>query len=174
MQTTLILRSSRLYLRMLSETDATATYAGWLNDPEVNRFLATKHATIPELQEYIRIKNSKDDTLLFGIFLNEGDKHIGTIKLEPIEPTQKRATIAIMIGDKDHWGKGLAMEAMQLLMDYSFKELGVREMHLGVIGQNTSAIKVYKKLGFIEVQRKLHSVQYGNEVFDQVEMILRP
>ena len=165
--------SERLVLRTMTTDDATETYAGWLNSPEVNLYLETKSATIEELVDYIKEKNAKGDTLFFGIFLKEEGTHIGTIKLEPIEPDKNRATIAIMIGDKEQWGKGYAGESMQLLIDWCFEDLGFDTMELGAIGKNTAAIHAYEKLGFTEVRREIGSVQYGDEIHDHVLMELK-
>ena len=35
--------SKRLDYRLLSEDDVTQNYVDWLNDPEVNRYLETRH-----------------------------------------------------------------------------------------------------------------------------------
>mgnify|MGYP001618205486 CR=1 FL=1 len=169
----LAFESSRLTLRIMEDHDATPEYAGWLNDPEVNRYLATKSATIQELQDYIRKKDLQVDALFFGVYLKENNAHIGTVKLEPIEPDQKRATIAVMIGDKASWGKGYAAEAMQLLMDWCFNELGFDEVNLGVIAKNAAAIRAYEKLGFVEMKRELAYVQYGDEMHDHVLMAVK-
>lgn len=168
-----ILKGERVYLRALTKADATPVYASWLNDGDINKFLATKSATIPELEEYINKKNSQSDALFFGIFLNSNDQHIGTVKLEPIDIVNKKATIAIMIGDKVSWGKGFAKEAMRVLIDYAFRALKIEEINLGVLLQNENAIKVYKKLGFKEVRRELQSVKYPNGVFDQAWMVYK-
>ncbi len=157
----------------MHESDASEAYASWLNDPEVNRYLATKHATSAELRKYIEEKNRKPDTELFGIFLREGDRHVGTLKLEPIDRAAKKATLGILIGDKREWGKGYAGEAIRLAIAHCFGELGMEEVWLGVIAQNTSALRAYQKLGFVETARKPGSVVFPNGVFDQVEMILR-
>lgn len=163
----------RLTLRTLHAEDATPLYAGWLNDPEVNLFLATKEATVNSVRAFIEEKNAQENALFFGIFLKEDGKHIGTIKLEPIELEEKRATIAIMIGDKKQWGKGYAAEAMQLLIDWCFQELGCQEVNLGVIAKNTSAIRLYEKLGFEETHRDIGTVQYGDDTHDHVHMVLK-
>jgi RimJ/RimL family protein N-acetyltransferase len=163
----------RLVLHAMTSGDATETYAGWLNNPEVNLYLETKSATIEELVQYIEQKDAKSDALFFGIFLKEEGTHIGTIKLEPIEPENHRATIAIMIGDKEQWGKGYAGEAMQLLIDWCFDELGFDVIELGAIGKNAAAIHAYEKLGFQEVKREIGSVQYGEDIHDHVLMELK-
>lgn len=148
------LAGERIYLRFMEISDATEEYCGWLNDPEVNRFLKTKSAAINELRAYIVKKNEQPDVLFFGIFLKDGDKHIGTITLRGIDLVAGKATIAMMIGNKNYWGKGLIGEAMRLLIDYSFRELDLKEINLGVASQNISAIRAYEKIGFAEIGRK--------------------
>lgn len=169
----LTLSGPRVKLRIMDDRDATPEYSLWLSDPEINRFLATKGATVEELRDYIAKKNLQSDALFFGIFLKEHDDHIGTVKLEPIEPEKKRATIAVMIGNKNYWGKGYAAEAMGLLCDWCFDVLALEEMNLGVIANNVSAIKAYKKIGFFETKRDLQYIRYGDELHDQVWMALR-
>ena len=158
----------RVTLRIMEDGDATERYAGWINDPEVNRFLGTKHTTVQGLRDYIAQK----DALFFGIFLKDGT-HIGTVKLEPIEHEKNCATIAVMIGDKTCWGKGYAAEAMQLLIDWCFQELKFDEVNLGVIAKNAAAIRAYEKMGFVETKREMAYVQYGDEVHDHVLMALK-
>jgi ribosomal-protein-alanine N-acetyltransferase len=169
----MMFRSERLEVRPMTIHEATPTYASWLNDKEVNRYLATKGSTVEELRHYITKKSAQTDCEFYGIFLHPEGRHIGTIKLEPIERVQGYAQIGILIGDKQEWGKGYGSEAMRLIIDYCFKTLRLGEVKLGVIGENEAALQLYKKLGFVEVARKPQSVHYPNGVFDQVEMSLK-
>jgi RimJ/RimL family protein N-acetyltransferase len=163
----------RVMLRVMEKRDATQQYADWLNDPEVNRYLATKGATIGELRAYVEQKHLQPDALFFGIFLRSNGAHIGTVKLEPIELAAKRATIAVMIGDKASWGQGYAREAMQLLIDWCFGALACDEVILGVASKNSAAVRLYEKLGFREISREPNTSRYGPEVQDQVWMTLQ-
>lgn len=167
-----ILTGQRLYLRALLTDDATPEYCAWLNDSEVTRFLSTKHATIEELQNYIKQKSIRLDCFFMGMFLNDLGKHIGTIKLEPIDMLGKRATIALMIGDKQYWGQGYGPEALQLLIDYCFGELNLDEVNLGVRSNNHPAIRSYEKLGFIETAREKDAIRDGDIISDQVTMVI--
>lgn len=170
---TLELQGERLLLRTMDDTHATDTYAGWLNDPNVHQYLGTKSATIAELRSYIAERNAQSDALLFGIFLKEDRTHIGTIKLEPINIPEKNATIAVMIGDTSQWGKGYAGEAMHILIDWCFQALDIDEIRLGVIADNSRAIRAYEKLGFRETRRDIQTVRYGEDVYDHVWMALQ-
>ncbi len=166
------LEGSRLIIRTLTSEDATEKYANWLNDPDINRFLATKSATIGSVREYINARNEQSNCLFFGIFLH-GD-HIGTIKLEPIDLKKKTATIAIMLGDKRLWGHGYGPEALRILIRYGFDVLELHDINLGVISDNHGAIRSYEKVGFRERHRTIKSIRYGDNVYDHVTMEVTP
>ena len=138
----------RICLRELTEKDATMKYCSWLNDPETNKFLETKNATIESLRKYIQERRVDDNCLFLGIFSKETKSHIGNIKLEPIDFESEKATLGVLIGDKGYWGKGIGTEAVQLLVVYAFEDLGLKRIELGVISGNKVAISCYQKAGF--------------------------
>mgnify|MGYP002725587277 CR=1 FL=1 len=162
----------RITVRTMETSDATERYASWLNDPEINRYLGTKSATIEELRDYISNWNQQSNALFFGIFIKDG-AHIGTIKLEPIDIENKTAMIAIMIGDKSTWGKGYGSEAMKLLIDWCFEELKLEKITLGVVSTHMSAIQAYEKLGFEGYEVEPQCLHYGDEVHDRLYMALK-
>jgi spore coat polysaccharide biosynthesis protein SpsF len=139
----------RIILKSLSDDDATPEYCGWLNDPEINKFLVTKDTTIDQLKEYIRSKRENKSSLFFGIFLKENRKHIGNIKLDPINYSEKEATIGILIGDRDSWSRGYCTEAVTLVKKYMFTKKIVNTIRLGVIAGNIPAVHCYQKSGFL-------------------------
>ena len=142
------IKGSRIYLRGLKESDASDTYLSWLNDPVVNSHIETKQATAKELKEYIREKDEHYDCIFFGIFLNEGDRHIGNVKIEPINYANDDAGIGIILGDKTQWGKGLCLEAVNLSVDYIFQRMHLKRVYLGVLSDNDSAIRCFTRAGF--------------------------
>jgi RimJ/RimL family protein N-acetyltransferase len=163
---------SRVYLRSLETGDASEAYAGWLNDPEVNKFLETKSATQSSVLHFIEQKNLQPDALFFGIFVNETDLHIGTIKLDQIDSNRGSATLAIMVGDKQYWGQGYGAEAMKILIDFAHKNFDIDKFELGVVAENFTAINAYVKLGFQEIRREKDTVRYGSDVYDHITMCL--
>ncbi len=167
------LTGKHVYLRCMDEADATETYVSWLNDPEINRYLLTKHATVDSQREFIASKNTKDDAMLFGVFLREDAKHIGTTKLEPIDWTAKKATLGMMIGDRQYLKYGLGTETMQMMVDFCFNTLNLEEVNLGALAQNAAAVQSYRKLGFVEVKREIGAIHFPNGTFDQVTMVLK-
>ena len=166
----LIIKGGRIYLRELKEDDATQEYCKWLNDPIVNKFLETKKATIVELKQYIKEKREKSNCLFLGIFVNDMNKHIGNVKLEPIDLGNKKATLGILIGDKNYWNQGMCAEAVKLLAEYAFKNLNIGTIDLGVISENKAAIKCYLKAGFRINKIEQRTIKYDDMFFDKVIM----
>jgi len=143
-----LLEGQRIYLRILTVNDASEKYCSWINDSDVNRFLESKKIIIEELQEYIENKYNNLNCIFLGIFLKNNNVHIGNVKLEPIDFKEKKATLGILIGEKNCWGKGYATEALKLLINYSFNIIDLKEIDLGVNKKNVGAIKSYQKSGF--------------------------
>lgn len=167
---TATLKGKQVYLQELSEEHATDAYAGWLNDPEVNKYLETRSTTTRELREYIREKQASNNAVLFGIFSNENGKHIGNVKLEPIDRKQKKATLGLLIGDKEYWGKGIGTEATELATRYAFDVLGMQEVNLGVIATNAAAIRVYEKCGFRVEKVRKNAKEHNGVKYDAIDM----
>jgi len=160
----------QIILRELTVADASADYASWLNDPEVNKYLETRQVTVDELKSYITERQGSSDTLFLGMFWKENDLHIGNIKLEPIDFEKGEAMMGILIGNKEYWGKGVATEATNLICDYAFDQMGLKEVNLGVIDQNKAAIHVYEKCGFSINRIEKDAVDHDGELFDRIVM----
>jgi spore coat polysaccharide biosynthesis protein SpsF (cytidylyltransferase family)/RimJ/RimL family protein N-acetyltransferase len=165
-----IIDGGRIYLRVLKEDDASQEYCNWLNDPIVNKFLETKKATIEEVKQYIKEKKENPNCLFFGIFLKDTEKHIGTIKLEPIDFKNKKAPLGILIGNKNYWGLGICTNAVKLLIDYAFNNLGLDKIELSAISENKAAIKCYLKAGFRIKEIEQRTIKYQNKFCDKVIM----
>jgi len=141
------IRGESICLRGLQDEDASVEYCSWINDPKVNKFLGTKKATINELKKYIKEKKENKNCLFLGIFTKTSNKHIGNIKLEPIDFKNKKAILGILIGDKNYWGRGICTETAKLVVNYAFKNLNLKRVELGVISENKAAIQCYLKAG---------------------------
>ncbi|MFH1536889.1 MAG: GNAT family protein [Patescibacteria group bacterium] len=159
-----------IYLRKLINKDATKKYCSWLNDPGVNKFLETRKSTIKDLKEYIKKQNHNQDSLFLGVFDKKNNVHIGNIKLEPIDWKKKKAIFGIIIGDKNYWGRGVGQEATKLTISYAFKNLGLKEIELGVISQNERARKAFERSGFKVTGLEKKAMNHDGILYDKVIM----
>jgi len=160
----------RIYVRPLTPEDASLEYCTWLNDPEVNYYLETRKATLEEVRAYIQKQIDNPNSIFFGIFDKGTDKHIGNIKLEPIDWGKKKTVFGILIGDKAYWGKGIGTEATKLAVDIAFGSLGMEEVELGVIGENKRAQRVFEKAGFRAVELQKKAMNHDGMLFDKIIM----
>ena len=155
----------KIYLRGLKEEDLSGEYFQWLNDKDVTCYLESGYFpnTQVNMENYYEKINNSNSILMLAIIEKSTDKHIGNIKLEPINWIHRTAKLGIMIGNKESYGKGFGTEAIKLIVEYSFDELNLRKITLGVVAENKPALKVYKKIGFeLEGRRKKQSFNNGH------------
>lgn len=158
--------SGRLYYEPIAMSHATSDYLGWLNDAEVNKYLEVKKEnTLEELRAYIQDALEKK-IFFWAIHLKANGKHIGNIKIDPINCKHGTGEYGIMMGDKSEWSKGYAKESSIAVIDFCFGELNLRKMTLGVLEYNVAAVQLYQKLGFttegIYKKHVLHDGIYCN------------
>jgi RimJ/RimL family protein N-acetyltransferase len=140
----------RLYLRALDEGDVNDEYLGWLNDPEVTRYLESGKypTTLAELRAFVQRFAESRDHLLFAIVDRASDAHVGNVTLNHINRIHRTADTGLMLGRKDFWGKGYAREAWALVIDYAFHRLNLRKVVAGVVAGNTASLATLRGLGF--------------------------
>lgn len=158
------LQSERIQLRCLGEKDVTNIYVSWLNNVKINQFLEVRHEknSIDSVKDFVQSVNASSDTLILGIFIEEGQKHIGNIKIGPINIYHKRAEMGLLIGDRDEWGRGYATEAIKLLTKFGFQTLGLKKITAGCYGANKASVKAFQKAGY-KVEACLPSHWQTNE-----------
>ena len=167
------LESSRLSYRALSLEHCSNKYVSWLNNPAVYKYLETGgNYTLETLKNYLSSVEGNPEMLFWAIHLKSNDEHIGNIKIDPINKRHGLGEYGILMGETTEWGKGYAKEASVSILDYCFDILNLRKITLGVVEKNTSAVSLYKSLGFeIEGVYKKHGL-YGNEYLDVFRMAL--
>ncbi len=142
---------NRLYLRKIRLQDAGGTYERWLNDPQVNQYMETRHSkqTIPQIKAYIAALENADDATLYAVCLKKKHRHIGNIKLGPVNRIHGYADVSLFIGEKSCWGMGYASEAIGLICTIAFERLNLNKLIAGCYETNTGSKKAFEKVGFV-------------------------
>lgn len=137
-------------LRCLYREDVGDKYFGWINDPDINRYLEIHQnlpANVSELMQFVTAVNDSQENFLFGIFLLDGT-HIGNIKLGPINVLNQQAEVGLLVVDKQHWGKGFAARAIRLVSDFAFRDLRLTGLTAGMRESNQGAFRAFLKAGY--------------------------
>jgi ribosomal-protein-alanine N-acetyltransferase len=156
-----IITTERFYLRELVLDDATPQYLAWFRDEAASRYIVSSSAmkTVDDIRSYIQCRRTRSDVLFFGIFVRHSNTHIGTLKFEPIEYLEKKATLGILVGESSWRGRGVAGEVIGAAAAWISTKLGINQLVLGVDLRNKQAIKSYKKLGFAPTGKSISSPQ---------------
>ena len=160
----------KVSLRILTIDDVDEKYVGWMNDEETTQFLESRGRSysIEDLKNYVeKIKECKSD-VLFGIFENGNNIHVGNIKVGKIDSFHMHAEIGIMIGDKGCWGKGYGTESIGLVLKYAFNELCLNKLTAGMYSENVGAFKSFVNNGFRKVGVFREHVLFKGKYIDMI------
>lgn len=161
----------KLYLRNLTTEDAEGIYPYWFNDPEVCKY--NSHYKFPYTKEkaldYIQYANSAQNALILGVVDKTNDRHIGNVSLQGIDFINRNAEFAIIIGDKDYWGKGFATEAATLLIAHGFRELNLHRIYCGTSVKNIGMQKLAEKISMKQEGVRRQAILTDGFLVDLIE-----
>lgn len=147
------IESENIILRALEPEDLEFLFA--IENNEI--FWEVSHTQAPfskfVLKQYLEhahldIYQTKQLRLIIADKINQNP--IGMIDLFDFNPQHKRAGIGILI-HPDFQKKGLASEALQKLINYSFSYLGVHQLYANITSDNLKSLALFKKHNFKEI-----------------------
>lgn len=139
------IQTKRLLLRPFRLKDVDDVYA-YAKEPEFSRFLPLpspyeyRHAEIHVAQSFL---NSWDTRPTFAISLD--DTVIGGINIR-IDANKMTADLGYGIA-REHWGKGLTVEAVAAVIEWAFSEFDIAKVSAQADFRNRQSWRVMEKLG---------------------------
>lgn len=167
-----LIEGPRLTLRRVRVSDVTPAYVAWLNDPDVNRYLEVRYVkhTAAGVRKYVASMEGDESSVFCAIALKDGDRHIGNIKIGPVNTAHRFADVSLVIGEKDCWGRGYATEAIRLITRYGFERLGLLKIEAGVYAPNQGSTKAFLKAGYRHEGLERRKFQCGSRRVDGVRL----
>jgi methionyl-tRNA formyltransferase/RimJ/RimL family protein N-acetyltransferase len=147
-----IINDESIGIRKLLRTDVSERYVGWLNDPRINEYLECRHTkhTLKSVLNYVDSLNQSSE-LLYGIFDVKNGLHIGNVKVGPVNKIHKQASIGLLIGERNYWGKGLGTKVITYISKYATRELGLETLTAGCYECNLGSYRAFMKSGWEKV-----------------------
>ena len=157
-------RNDRVELFLLEPALVSDDYVAWLNDAAVNRFLESRFARHDGASTRAFVQQALDDpgALFLGIRRRDDGRHVGNIKLGPIDRRHGLGEIGILVGERSAWGRGIAPAAIECLVNIAREELGLRKLTAGCYASNGGSARAFEKAGFaVEARRPAHFLLDG-------------
>jgi len=147
----MFIKGELIYLRALEPEDLSFLYT-----VENDRNLWEVSNTLTPYSKWILknyIQNSHQDIyeakqLRLAIVKNKTELLVGLIDLYDFDPANNRAGLGIVIKNHDDRNTGIGSEAVQLMLDYAFKNLNVHQIYVNIDVTNKASIKLFSKFGF--------------------------
>ena len=170
------IRADRVFLRELTPADCSAEYVAWLADPEVTQYLETRHMVHDQsrVREFVGRMAASADEFLFGIFLVDGGRHVGNIKVGPIRREHGLADVSLLLGAREVWGHGMATEAIGAVSRHAFTSLGVSKLGASMYAPNVGSRRAFLKAGYREEGLRRAHYELDGIRCDLVELGLLP
>jgi len=98
--------------------------------------------------------------LRLGICDREG-RLLGLVDLFDFDPGHRRAGVGIVIRSDDDRNQGIGTEALEVLEEYAFNLLNLRQIYANVSEDNEASLHLFKKLGYEEAGIKKDWLRTG-------------
>lgn len=141
------LLGKRVVLRSLHPNDAMDVFS-YASDPEVTHFVGwCPHLTPLESLTYIRrCLEPSSEFFTFAVEHRELRRVIGAVDLRVTSRLRRVGEIGYTIA-RPFWGRGYNVEAGGLLLDFSFREIGLRRVVAVCDVENRRSYRTMEKLG---------------------------
>lgn len=160
-----MIRTDRLTLRRARWDDLDSVHRLFSNPAAMRYWSRPEHETLEEtrrwLKDLVEPEPGSDDFLIE--FQGEVIGKAGAWELPEIG----------FLLHPDHWGKGLAQEALTALIPYLFATHQVAELTAEVDPRNAASLWVLAKLGFVETGRAERTLLWRDEWCDSAYLALQ-
>ena len=164
-------QNENIIIRAAEPKDASLIYK-WENDQEIWRVSETYMPySLYQIEEFLL--NNSDlfsiRQIRFIIERKEDNKNIGCIDLYDFDPIHMRAGVGILL-QKEFRKQGYAKEALEVLIDYCFKTLMLKQIYCLIDVLNIDSINLFTKIGFTQCGLRKEWIRTPNGFIDEIEL----
>jgi RimJ/RimL family protein N-acetyltransferase len=143
--------------------------AQWSNDIEMSLLTGdiSDVITVEQQRAYLE---SMNDPGRYGFYIVNAadDEVIGIVRLMRVSMISRTAVVGAFIGDRNVRGKGVGTEAINLILDFGFNAINLRNIMAEVFSFNAASLRLCEKCGFKEIGRRRNAIRYGRHEYDEV------
>src|SRR5215211_5925306 len=158
--------AATIQLRDFRPEDASAVVR-WFNDSRVTADLVGSRESFSDDDARGWVERAMDTTRdrKWAILLDGGAEPVGFVALFGLE-RDTGPELAVLVGDPEAWGKGVAREAERQACIRAFEDYGTHRIHAEIPATNRAAKKVVTHLGFEREGVMRGAIRRGDEAVD--------
>lgn len=163
-------QNENIIIRAAEPIDAELIYK-WENDREIWRVSETYMPySLYQIEQFLLNNNDLFSTrqIRFIIEKKDDNTNIGCIDLYDFDPIHMRAGIGILL-QKDFRKRGYAKESLELLLDYCFNILMLKQVYCLIDELNKDSINLFKNIGFEQCGLRKEWIRTTNGFIDELE-----
>lgn len=189
-------QSQRLVFRALEDNEVDRTFAANLYNDPVNEAMNIGRPIQPlRVDEIEGLVNRSKSSLMMVVACLKDEEEVGSTSSGHRGPTSdhkmatdptaigvlrlydsggglsiayhRNATLGVSVAEL-HRGKGYGGEMVNWALDWAFRRRNLHRIQLDCFSYNVNALKLYRKLGFVEEGRKREAVYYDRGWHDEI------
>lgn len=162
-------QNENIIIRAAEPNDAQLIY-NWENNQEIWRVSETYMPYSMYQIEQFLFNNDlfSNRQIRFIIEITKDSIPIGCIDIYDFDPIHFRAGIGILI-QKEYRKQGLAKESLQLLLDYCFNILMLKQVYCLIDALNHDSLNLFKNVGFEQCGYRKEWIRTPNGFIDEIE-----
>lgn len=167
-----LLEGDRVRFRALEDRDL-PDLVRWWRDPEwsvLQQMIVRPRPDVPVTEMFRSWSNSeRGGDVGFSVVDRESDVLVGHVTLFGGALPVRAANLAVMIGS-EHVDQGFGTDAVRVLTDYGFREMGLNRIEIRVHAFNDRAQAVYRRIGYRQEGVRRDATFHDGRFHDEVVM----
>jgi len=167
-----LLHGDRVRFRALEDHDL-PDLVRWWRDPEwsvLQQMIVRPRPDVPVTEMFRSWSSSeRGGDVGFSVVDRESDVLVGHVTLFGGALPVRAATLAVMIGS-EHVRQGFGTDAVRVLTDYGFREMGLNRIEIRVHAFNDRAQAVYRRIGYRQEGVRRDATFHDGRFHDEVVM----
>ena len=164
------LQGNTIYLAALERQDCRKIYEDNeydFNNPVESTLFGCSVENSDEWFDEIQKLLRENVNIRLGIFLNDGTV-IGDVALQGIDDKNRSCSIGIGIAKIENHCKGYGTEALELILNYGFNNIGLERVTASTLEINIPAQKALEKAGFTLEGRARKAIYFRGKKYDML------
>jgi [ribosomal protein S5]-alanine N-acetyltransferase len=162
------LTGNLISLRELRVSDAPALFSA-LSSEQVSKFISPPPASVDGFGRFINWaigQRQAGQYVCFAVVPHDSDTAIGIFQVRSLEPAFGTAEWGFALAS-EFWGTGVFVDGAKLVVDFSFKVLGVNRLEARAALKNGRGNSALRKLGAVQEGVLRRSFLRNGEYLDQ-------